>query len=755
MGIFFYRNVIYSFFKGGLMVSPFLINRMASCMLIFAFAAAFSSLRAQYFNVDEIEGPVCIVQDSATGNPATLSPEISQYNIVVTDGLAHIKLTQLFVNHFTGVNDIVYVFPLPYEAAVHAMSMEYDSMLYKAEIFEKQEAQQIYDSMVSAGAIAALLLQDRPNVFQQRLANIPTGDSAFVQLELSMPLKYNDSFWELSIPTMVGERYQSAGASPVPSSGRLWNPPADRSGQGLQINVLIQTGFLISNLNSPTHPFNITQTGQSREILLKRSVIEEGDNLDMPYNQTALLHSAQTYPNKDFVLRFSRAQSDINYSLASFYEPSLSKGYFALNIFPDDSLFSGDRPDLEIILLIDISGSQGGWPLSKEKEIGNAILDKLKSTDRLSVLSFNTSVGWAFGNTTPVEASAANIERARNYINGLRSGGGTDLLSGVQAALSAPATSEHERYFVFLTDGFITNEDAIFEEIKNHPSNPTIFTFGAGNNLNRYFLEQSAAIGNGYATEITYNEDAGTLVDNAWQKIESPQLKNITVQFSGTGIHDLIMPLGTNLYVGSPVEMYGTYITGGPQIVQIKGYRDGSEVIIAETIELAQTLNCNRVIPKIWAKQLIEQLSNDEGTTQQHKDTIIELSITHQVLSKYTAFLAINPVPVDESNSISGDFINATPARQDHTRVAGAFQLRIEEGFLTLQFTADTRFLELKIFDCKGRLIYSLASSEIQNTRLVKWDGILSDGTRLRSGNYIARIRTDRGIITRRFTWNK
>ncbi|MBD3418877.1 MAG: VWA domain-containing protein [Chitinivibrionales bacterium] len=738
--------------KGGSMLFNKTQRWCLFALALLTILIARASLQAHSFPVHEIEGPVCVVKDSILGIPVTLSPQNSKYNVIVTDGLAHVTLTQRYINPFPNVNDIVFVFPLPHEGAVHAMSMEYDSMLYKAEIMEKQVAQQKYDSTVSAGGIAALLLQNRPNVFQQRLANIAQGDTAYVKVELSMPMIYHDDVWELSIPTMVAERYQSSGTSPVPPSGSLWNPPANIGGQRLEINVLIQTGFPVSNLTSPTHPLNITQVTQSTtDELVHRSLLRKDDVLDMPYNHRGILHSSQTYPNSDFVLRFSRMQASSDYSLASFYDPGEAKGYFALNLFPDDSLFTGARPELEIILLIDISGSQSGWPLAKEKEICNSILDRLQARDRFTVLSFNTGVTWGFGDSNPREANAANIQKARSFIQGLSAGGGTDLLAGVQASLGVPMTGEHQRYFVFLTDGFITNEQAIFSAIKNHSSQPTVFTFGAGNNLNKYFLDEAAKIGNGYSTKITHNESVGPPVALAWKKIESPQLSNISVEFSGTGISDIIMPNGNTLFVGSPVTMYAAYTTAGRQKIIVKGYREGNPVSIEYDIDLAYQSNTNRVIPKIWARQLISQLSIDQGATHVNRNQIIELSLAYQVLSDYTAFLAINPVKIDEYNNLHSYF--ATPVEIDKTVVNASLRVVVAHGMLTLYLPDQANLIKLQVYDLMGRLIYTLNMHGVAGAQIVKWDGILQNGSRLKAGKYILRITTSTRMLPKTFTW--
>ena len=723
-------------------------------ILQFALLAFVTSTLSQYYSVDEIKGPVCVVRDSVTGRAVSVSPEISRFNVVITDGLANITLTQLFVNPFSRVNDIVYVFPLPHDGAVHAMSMEYNDMIYNAEIYEKTNAQQIYDSIKVIGGIAALLLQDRPNVFQQRLANIPKGDTAYIRIKVSVPLKYDNGAWELAIPTMVGERFESENSSSVPSSGQLWNPPEDRGGQSLQMNVLLQTGYPISDLNSPSHPLSITQLSAPSNDLVERHVISSEETFSMPYNQSVLLHSAQTYPNRDFVLRFSRAQSGQDFSLASFYDYPKEKGYFSLNCFPDDTLFSGQRPDLEIVLLIDISGSQSGWPLEKEKEIALNILSRLKTTDRLAVLSFNDYTVWGYGDKEPLFVTDANILKAKEFIQGLSVSGGTNLLNGVREALSATSTTEHSRYYVFLTDGFITNETAIFDEIKNHPTKPVVFTFGAGNNLNRYFLEQSALVGNGFASEIMQYQDVNPIVGNAWVKIESPQLKNVLLTISGSDVNDLLAPSGTSLYIGRPITIYGTYTTPGLRTVTVSGYRDGNLIEYSKTLSLADSLNCNTAIPKIWAKQKIEQLSIDEGITTENKNSIISISIKHQILSKYTAFLAFNPVSIKDGESIKDNFTRTNPAIIDRTSVISKLHLIVGKGYLQLNVPDGEEIVFVQIFDLKGRLIFSLKQKQLLSGHLIRWNGILADGSRLRYGKYIVKIKTTRRSFSMPIFWS-
>ena len=113
---------------------------LTAMALLLQLLAGMTSAAAYLVPVDEIKGPSCIMRDTATGRTWNLSPALSQYNVIITDGLARVRLTQKFINTAGSMDDIVYVFPLPHEASVHAMSMEYRGDIYRAEIFEKAQA---------------------------------------------------------------------------------------------------------------------------------------------------------------------------------------------------------------------------------------------------------------------------------------------------------------------------------------------------------------------------------------------------------------------------------------------------------------------------------------------------------------------------------------------------------------------------------------------------------------------------------------
>jgi Ca-activated chloride channel homolog len=599
-----------------------------------------TSMSFETIILNEEDGPFrCEFFDTTTQKTLSVAPEQTKISILITDGIAQVQLSQFFINPTPSPVSVNYVFPLPHDGSVHGMSYTIDGNTYIAAIREKKEAQAIYDSIQQSGGSAGLLVQNKPNIFTQSIANIPGHDTVKVSVELSMPLKYADGAFELAFPTYIGQRFGDTQSSGTVSGSNPWNPPANVEGPMLSIQVAMQTGYPVTAVTSPTHPIHTAPINEKMVELQAAGLLESADDLLLPHTNSINLQPVTTYPNSDFVLRFSRSNSNNqDYSLA--YWANESDVYFMYSLFPSEEVFAGDRDPLEVMVLMDISGSQNGWPLAKQKEVGVEIISRLNPTDRLGLLDFNASVRSAFEDTI-VQASAENKQFAIDYLNSLNASGGTYLLDAVKAILNTPNPDNRKRLFVFLTDGFITNDNAIFDELRAYEGDLQLLTFGSGNNLNRSFLETAAEIGNGFSVEVTSTENAADLTNTAWNRIESPQISGLQVKVEGMNTLDLEKPASTSLYNGLAYTTYGKLPKSTTDYqVSIAGEQNGTPIVFTQTIDANKLGTKNWSVPKLWAKRRINRLEITEGYTETNKDTIISVSLEHQVLSKYTAFLA-------------------------------------------------------------------------------------------------------------------
>src|SRR5690606_25841034 len=93
-----------------------------------------------------------------------------------------VTVEQRFSNPYPHAVEAVYVFPLPHQAAVHDMTIRIGERTVRGVVQERDEARRTYEQARARGRLAALLAQERPNIFTQAVANIPPGETVVVEI---------------------------------------------------------------------------------------------------------------------------------------------------------------------------------------------------------------------------------------------------------------------------------------------------------------------------------------------------------------------------------------------------------------------------------------------------------------------------------------------------------------------------------------------------------------------------------------------
>ena len=134
--------------------------------------------------------------------------------------LSRVVVTQEFENPYKDKIEAVYTFPLPQNAAVDDMTLRVGERTVRGRIKLREEARAIYEAARSAGQVAGLLDQERPNIFTQSVANILPGEKVIITISYVETLKYEAGAYEFVFPMVVGPRYipgSPVGRSPTPS----------------------------------------------------------------------------------------------------------------------------------------------------------------------------------------------------------------------------------------------------------------------------------------------------------------------------------------------------------------------------------------------------------------------------------------------------------------------------------------------------------------------------------------------------------
>lgn len=119
---------------------------------------------------------------------------------------ARVTVRQTFHNPTRETIEAIYTFPLPADAAVDQMRIRVGTRVVEGEVRRRGEARAIYEAARNAGQTAALLDQERANVFTQSVANITPGAKVEVEIGYVQVLKYEDARFEFVYPMVVGPR---------------------------------------------------------------------------------------------------------------------------------------------------------------------------------------------------------------------------------------------------------------------------------------------------------------------------------------------------------------------------------------------------------------------------------------------------------------------------------------------------------------------------------------------------------------------
>ena len=556
--------------------------------------------------------------------------------------ISTVRVKQQFANPFDTKIEAVYVFPLPEKAAVSGFLMVIGERTIRGILREKEEAEAIYRAARDQGYRASLLVQHRPNIFEQKVANIEPGKAIDVDITYFHTLAYRDGWYSFVFPTVVGPRFSPSGSSdPIYAlhrGGRTKSPggvaleylvAAERSGHDIGIRVRIDAGMSIEEIKS-TH-----------EITVERDGAESA---------TVQLADRTTIPNRDFVLDFRVAGEAIKSTLMTHKDPETGEGFFSLMMVPPRDAAALSRRPLEMVFVIDCSGSMDGRPLAQAKEAVKTALGQLKPDDTFQIIRFSDDAS-QFGRK-PVPATEKNVAAARQYLANLDSQGGTWMVEGVKAALDFPHDPSRMRFISFLTDGYIDNEAEILDEVHRRIGNARIFSFGVGESVNRYLMERMAKVGRGAVAYLGLYDSAEEVMDRFFEHVSHAALTDIGIDWGGMTVSDVYPGRLPDLFVGRPLVVSGTF-RGEPAPVTVSGTVEGTRRTFV--VEAAGAGNAGPSLAKVWARANIADLPDRQALggapTWVLDNAIRRIALRHQLVSDYTSFVA-----VDSSEPTEGQY---------------------------------------------------------------------------------------------------
>ncbi len=537
----------------------------------------------------------------------------------IVSQVATTRVDQVFYNPNDWAVEGTYVFPLPADAVVSDFKLWIDGEAVEGKVLSAEEARKIYEDTVIQLRDPALLEYIGRGAVQAHIFPIPAQGERRIQLEYNQVLSADQGLVRYIYPLNT-EKF-----SMLPL-------------EDVSIKVNVTSDLPVRAAYSPSHAVDITHDGETRF--------------------TAAWSDQNVLPDNDFSLYYSVGESEA-FHLLTYRDPGDPQdadGFFLLLLAPKPEISQKPVPK-DVILVLDRSGSMDGDKFTQAQEALRFILGKLNPEDRFHLLTFSTGVQtYASGMRPSDEASEAIA-----WVNQLSAAGSTDINRALLEAISA-ADSERPTYLIFLTDGLATvgelDTKKILENVRGEARrNLRLFTFGIGYDVDTILLDTLAQENHGLSTYIRPDEALDEILSAFYEKISTPVMTDLSLDFGGLGVYDLYPQPLPDLFAGSQNLIVGRYREGGTADLSLNGSVNGEAVkLVFSGMQFARDSRSEStdmsVLARLWATRKIGYLLNQariSGPDQETIDQIVRLSVRYGIVTPYTSYLVTEDMPLGAS----------------------------------------------------------------------------------------------------------
>lgn len=631
--------------------------------------------------------------------------------------IAETYVVQTYVNEGDKPINAQYVFPTSSTATVHGMTMEIGSHRVTATIKEKEEAKEEYEEAKEEGKSASLLEQRRPNVFTMDVANVMPGDTARIELHYTELVATTEGVCEFVFPTVVGPRYitpEDADSPVADAAVPDREMDGDAADGGSDSDTSVSNDSDADDSSAADEDAADSPDGESRDSWAASPYLPEGVLPDSEYHITVNLSTGvpiadidcksheikveqaddsqacitladpEDYAgNRDFILKYRLTSESVESGLV--LTETDSEKYFFLTVQPPERYTPDDIPPREYIFVLDVSGSMYGYPLDTAKDLIRGLATGLRDMDRFNLVLFSDDTYLL--STKSLAANSRNVQAAIDLIDEQEGGGGTSMLPALQTAVSVPMKEDIARSVVIITDGYISNEDEIYDLINENMDTASFFSFGIGCSVNDYLIKGIAQCGMGESFLVTDSEDAAQSAERFASYIEAPLMTGITVDYEGFDVYDVATSTPSILYAKKPLILFGKWRGEPTGTITVKGKAGGEDYVQEISVADSTVDTEDESIRYLWARTKLDQLAgygsirNDDSV----KEEITQLGLDYNMTTPYTSFVAVvEEIRNPEGESQDVNQANPLPLQVSNLAVGGGYTAYSEPGGIVL-----------------------------------------------------------------------
>ncbi|KAH8852866.1 von Willebrand factor A domain-containing protein 5A [Schistosoma japonicum] len=323
--------------------------------------------------------------------------------------------------------------------------------------------------------------------------------------------------------------------------------------------------------------------------------------------------------------------------------------------------------------ILDVKSIHDSFTLDRTNNPNNVI--SLPVNCRFQIIGFGSNFAALF--SEPTDYSEDSLNAAMNYQKDLNADmGGTEAYNALKSALhSSPSGEGWFKQIIFLTDGDVGNADEVIGLVRMNVDKARVFTIGLGQGVSTALIGGVARVGNGTAA---YVRDASQLQSAVMETLSAalqPRADNIKMDWNLVEkLHDgkekpikvVVVPRRLSpLFPNQFSTYFGFFKTDKSSTVEghvnfnyrILGEEKLWKLSVSNAISFKDKSNLSEYLPihrlagNVQMNELVDEYHSMEmdqsdetkGKLKSIREEVEELSCKLNILSKFTALVAVDP----------------------------------------------------------------------------------------------------------------
>ncbi|XP_043937304.1 von Willebrand factor A domain-containing protein 5A-like isoform X2 [Protopterus annectens] len=560
--------------------------------------------------------------------------------------IADVTATLLYKNDLQDPVEAVFFFPMDDDAIVYKFEAVIDGKTIIAEIKEKNAARQVYDDAISSGQQAFLLEEDEmsADIFHCTVGNLPPAQEAAVCISYVIQLFLEaDQAARFVLPAVLNPRYSPPDYPVKNVTQSIPRVAVHQLPYRLHLSLQVEGVQEIQAIKSNCALTDIVYSDDLKTSA--QTTLKEGYKFD-----------------RDVEILIYYLNPCLTYGLVEKGNASSPQGTImadpmvTLCVYPDIQDDSMDTYQ-EFIFVVDRSGSMtdiirssGKNKIETAKETLVLLLKSLRKGCFFNIYGFGDTFESLF--QTSVEYNQVSMDLALKKIKKCNADlGGTKILEPLQDIFSKSLEKDYTRQVFLLTDGEVSNTAQIIEEVKKHASTHRFFTLGIGEGASTSLIKGVATASYGKYDFITGKarmqakvlrclklsfQRSATNISLHWklpggvEAVVCPKAPEVIFHQERTVVYAQLKGLESN-HMEEKAEATLRYFCGTME------YQQALEFSLkpAET----DSFSIHFMAAKLLIKNGLDGM--EECSTQESIDQIVKISIESNVISHYTAYIAV------------------------------------------------------------------------------------------------------------------